>query len=174
MSRRAAPQKHRALPRGIRRWRDAGPALSALDDLSDPARTTVPPTRAGVEPRSTSIACCRWSFARSTKRVPHVATRQTNDDRRRRRPAIFNAANEVAVAAFLAGRLPFLQFINCRSGFTGVQSSRPCLLDDSTGGRRRCAAHRHKTFAFLLLTSASHRLSSLVTFVPAAVIRHVN
>jgi 1-deoxy-D-xylulose-5-phosphate reductoisomerase len=61
-------------------------------------------------------------------------------------PTILNAANEIAVAAFLAGQIGFLQIVECVEAVLGAyQPPPPAHLDDVTAidAQARVRAHEH-------------------------------
>jgi 1-deoxy-D-xylulose-5-phosphate reductoisomerase len=93
------------------RFRD-GAALAHLGnpDMRAPISYALTyPERAATPTRALDLTSLRLEFeAPDTETFPMLALAREAGERGGTLPCAFNAANEVAVAAFLAGRLPFL------------------------------------------------------------------
>jgi 1-deoxy-D-xylulose-5-phosphate reductoisomerase len=70
-------------------------------------------------------------------------------------PTVLNAANEVAVAAFLEGRLPFLHITAAiEETMAGVQVETPVTLDDVTAADARARARANQIVSRLMSNAA--------------------
>ena len=110
---RGAPDQRRALDGGVRRRLDAGAGQPA--DHADPDRARRWAGRTGSRtPRrpSTGRRPRRGSSSRSTTRRSRPwRWPAAPGERGGTAPAVYNAANEVCVEAFRAGRLPFVEIV---------------------------------------------------------------
>ena len=111
--RRGAPAVGRALDGRVRRRLDARPGQPAGHAAADRARPRL------ARPGARRGPGCDWSTARTWEFLPAgrrgVPGRRPGAAAGRRggtAPAVFNAANEVCVEAFLAGRLPFTGIVD--------------------------------------------------------------
>ena len=99
----------RARARPLPRRSAARPRRPARHARADLLRPHVPGSRRHPRSRSSTSSASTSRSRRPTRRVPDARTRACGGERGGTAPCAFNAANEVAVEAFLAGRIGFLE-----------------------------------------------------------------